>query len=144
MKRVRLLGVLVIAVHWVTAVWHLVLLTKIFPNDGTDWLPVPIALVSAVHLGLSIVWWTASIRVAGWVMLVVLGAALGAGTYEHFLGPGQNTIFRIPRTDWTPAFLATVFVLLVFEILGCCIGVRLARSKPGDKNESATLTRVAT
>lgn len=144
MKSWRLFGLLIIAAHWAAAVWHFVLLAKIFPTapKGTDWLPI--VFVSAVHLGLSVLWWTVSIRLAGWVLLVLLSAAMGAGVYEHFLGPGPNTIFRVPSTNWTAAFRASVFVLLVLEILGCWLGFRSVRSKATDKEGSANLPHATT
>ena len=144
MKSWRLFGLLIIAAHWAGAVWHLVLLAKIFPtpDSGTNWLPIVFA--SAAHLGLSIVWWTVSIRIVGWVLLVLLSTALGAGVYEHFLGPGPNTIFRVPHTNWTADFRASVFVLLVLEILGCWLGLRSVRSKARDKNGSGALPQATT
>lgn len=144
MKSWRLFGLLIIAAHCVAAVWHLVLLARIFPtpDNGTTWLPI--VFVSAAHLGLSVVWWTVSIRLAGWVLLVLLSTALGAGVYEHFLSPGPNTIFRVPPTNWTAAFRASVFVLLVLEILGCWLGLRSVRSKARDKNGSGALPQATT
>jgi hypothetical protein len=53
------------------------------------------------------------------ILCVFLLVALGSGIYEHFLGPGLNNVFRVASGDWTAAFRASVFLLVVVEILGC-------------------------
>ena len=52
----RSLGLLLIAVHCIVAVWHLLLAAKVARSFATSHIWLPVALVTAVHLGVSVVW----------------------------------------------------------------------------------------
>ena len=129
MKKLRQLGLLVIAAHWLVGVWHLLLVAKILPSPDHTGYWFAIGLSTLLHFGVSVAWWKLIDGPAGLVLCVFLFAVLGAGIYEHFLGPGLNTIFRIPPSEWTSAFRASVYALVVFEILGCWLGIRRLKGR---------------
>jgi len=129
MKKFRRLGLLVIAVHWLVGVWHLLLVARILPSPDHKEYWFAIGLSTLLHFGVSVAWWKLSDRLAGLVLCLFLVAALGSGVYEHFVGPGPNNIFRVPPSDWTSAFRTSVFALVVFELLGGWLGIRLLRRK---------------
>jgi len=129
MKKLRRLGLLIIGAHWLVGVWHLWLVAKILPGPDNKMYWFAITMSTLMHFGVSIAWWRLSDKVAGLILCVFLVAVLGAGIYEHFLGPGLNNIFRVPLTEWTSAFRASVYSLVVFEILGCWLGIRLMKGR---------------
>jgi hypothetical protein len=57
------------------------------------------------------------------VSIILFLAALSADLYEHFLHASGNNVFMVAPGDWTAWFNASVFILLVLEILGCSLGV---------------------
>lgn len=125
MKKLRILGLAVLAAHLIVAVWHLFLVAKILPapENNVSWFAI--CLITLGHLGVSVAWLKLSDRFAGLVLCIFLVAALGAGIYEHFLGPGLNNIFRVAPGDWTALFRASVIALVILEALGCWVGVRV-------------------
>lgn len=129
MKRFRLVGFLIIAAHWLAAVWHLFIVARIPPvaDNKVSWLAV--GLVTLFHFVISVAWWKLSDRFAGSVLLVFFVVVTGAGTYEHFLGPGPNNIFRLAPGDWTVAFQMSVFLLVSFEILGLWLAIRFLKGR---------------
>jgi hypothetical protein len=61
---------------------------------------------------------------------------LSADLYEHFLHATPNNVFIASPGDWAAWFDASVFVLLILEILGCSLGILLL---PGStKNNKST------
>jgi len=105
-------------------VWHLFIVAKIPPaaSNNVNWLAV--GLVTLFHFVVTVAWWKLSDRFASWVLFVFFVVVMGAGMYEHFLGPGTNNIFRVAPGSWTAAFQISVFLLVFFEILGCWLGIR--------------------
>jgi hypothetical protein len=138
MTKARKLALLVVAAHWIVAIWHLFLAAKILPapNNHVSWLAI--TLITSGHVGVSILLWTLSDKVAGFVSVIFFLAALSADLYEHFLHASQNNIFMVARGDWTALFNASVFILLALEIVGCSLGTvvlggrrRNSKSTPG-------------
>lgn len=122
MKR---LLILVVAAHWIVAVWHLFLAAKVLPapNNNVSWLAI--SLITFGHLAVSIALWKLSDKLTGLVSLIFFLAALGADLYEHFLHASANNVFMVARGDWTARFDASVFALLALEIVGSLLGILL-------------------
>jgi hypothetical protein len=138
MTKARTLALLVVAAHWIVAVWHLFLAAKILPapNNHVSWLAI--ILITSGHAVVSILLWKLSDKVAGFVPMIFFLAALSADLYEHFLHASQNNVFMVARGDWTAIFDLSVVVLLVLEIVGCLLGTivlgggrRHSKSTPG-------------
>lgn len=125
MTKVCKLTLLVLFAHWVVAVLHLFLAAKVLPtpNNSVSWLAI--TLITLGHLGVSIVLWKLSDRLAGLVSLIFFLAALSADLYEHFLHASANNVFMVGPGNWTAGFDASVLILLVLEILGCLLGILL-------------------
>ena len=125
MTRRRILTLLVVVAHWMTAVWHLFLAARVLPapNNNANWLAI--TLITFGHLVVSIALWQISNKFAGLVSLIFFLAALGADLYEHFLHASANNVFMVAPGDWTAWFDASVLVLLAFEIVGCLLGILL-------------------
>ncbi len=125
MKALRLYALLIIAVHWIVAAWHLFLVAKILPapENNVNW--VAIGILTLLHFVALIACWKLCDRFTGLVLGVFFVLALGAGLYEHFLDSGLNNIVRVRPSDWVTAFRASVFLLVVIEMLGCWLGIRL-------------------
>jgi hypothetical protein len=137
MKKLRIYSLLIIAAHWVVGVWHLLLVAKILPAPENNVSWIAISLFTLLHCGVAVACWKLSDRLSGLILCVFLVVALGSGIYEHFLAPGLNNIFRVPPSDWTAAFRASVFLLVVVEILGCWFGIRLSRGNRETKIKAA-------
>ena len=127
MAKPRTLSLLVIVAHWIVAVCHLFFAAKILPapNNHVSWLAI--ALITSGHLGVSIALWKLSDKPAGLLSLIFFLAALGADLYEHFLHASANNVFTVGLGGWTTWFDASVFVLIVLEILGLLLGILLFR-----------------
>jgi hypothetical protein len=122
MTKARTLALLVVAAHWIVAIWHLFLAAKILPapNNHVSWLAI--ILITSGHVGVSILLWKLSDKVAGFVSVIFFLAAMSADLYEHFLHASQNNVFMLARGDWTAIFSVSVFILLALEIVGCLLG----------------------
>lgn len=125
MTKPRMLALLVVIAHWVVAVLHLFLAAEVLPapNNTISWMAV--TLITLGHLGVSILLWKLSERLAGFISLIFFLAALSADLYEHFLHASANNVFTVAPGDWTAWFDASVFILLALEILGCSLGILL-------------------
>ncbi len=122
MTKARTLALLVVAAHWIVAVWHLFLAAKVLPapNNHVSWLAV--MLITSGHAVVSILVWKLSNIVAGLASVVFFLAAMSADLYEHFLHASQNNVFMVAPSDWTAIFNLSVFILLALEIAGCLLG----------------------
>ncbi len=122
MTKARTLALLIVAAHWIVAVWHLFLAAKVLPapNNHVSWLAI--ILISSGHFAVSILLWKLSDKVGGFVSVVFFLAAMSADLYEHFLHASQNNVFMVARGDWTAVFNVSVFILLALEVAGCSLG----------------------
>jgi len=66
-------------------------------------------------------------KIAGWLLLVSLGVGLLIGTYEHFLSPSPDNVFRLAQGGGALQFRITAVLLMILEGLGCWIGVKTLR-----------------
>jgi hypothetical protein len=138
MTKARPLALLVVAAHWIVAIWHLFLAANVLPapNNHVSWLAV--VLITSGHAVVSLLLWKLSDKVAGFVSVLFFLAAMSADLYEHFLHASQNNVFMVARGDWTVIFDLSVFILLALEIVGCLLGTmalgggaRNSKSNPG-------------
>jgi hypothetical protein len=122
MTKARTLALLVVAAHWIVAIWHLFLAARILPapNNHVSWLAI--TLITSGHAVVSILLWKLSDKVAGFVSVIFFLAAMGADLYEHFLHASQNNVFMLARGNLTAIFSVSVFFLLALEIAGCLLG----------------------
>jgi hypothetical protein len=136
MTKARTIALLVVAAHCIVAIWHLFLAAKILPapNNHVSWLAI--TLITSGHVGVSIVLWRLSEKVAGFVSVIFFLAAMSADLYEHFLHASENNIFIVARGDWTAMFDVSVFILLALEIAGCLLGIIVLGGKT--KNNKST------
>lgn len=139
MKKLRTLTLLIVIAHWIAAVWHLFLAAKVLPapNNNVSWRAI--TLITFGHLAVSIALWKLSDKLSRLVPLIFFLAALGADLYEHFLHASANNVFMVASGDWTSGFEASVFALLVLEILGCFLGILLLGVKKRSNTKSQEL-----
>jgi hypothetical protein len=130
MTKPRTLALLVVAAHWIVAIWHLFLAARILPApDGhVSWLAI--VLITSGHLCVSIALCKLSDKLAGWVSLIFFLCALSADLYEHFLHSSANNIFMVATGNSTAWFDASVVGLLAIEILACSLGTLLVAGWP--------------
>jgi hypothetical protein len=135
MTKTRILALLVVIAHWVVAVLHLFLAAGVLPapNNKISWMAI--TLLTLGHLGVSIVVWKLSARLAGFISLIFFLAAFGADLYEHFLHASANNIFTVAVGGWSAWFDASVFLLLALEILGCSLGILLLGRRTGNNRQ---------
>ena len=122
MAKARTLALLVVAAHWIVAIWHLFLAAKVLPAPNNHVSSLAIILITSGHAVVSILLWKLSDKVAGFVSLIFFLAAMSADLYEHFLHASQNNVFMVAPGDWTAVFNVSVFILLALEIVGCLLG----------------------
>ncbi len=125
MTQRRMLTLLIVVAHWMVAVGHLFLASKVLPapNNDVSWLAI--TMITLGHLAVSIALWKLSDKLAGWVSLIFFLAALSADLYEHFLHASANNVFMVASGDWTARFDASVYALLGLELAGCLFGILL-------------------
>ena len=123
MTKLRNIALLVVAAHWIVAIWHLFPAANILPapNNHVSW--VAIALMTLGHLCVSVLLWKLSDKLIGFVSLIFFAAAMTADLYEHFLHASANNVFMVVSGSWTAMFDVSVFLLLALEILGCSLGI---------------------
>jgi len=129
MTKARTPALLVVAAHWIVAIWHLFLAAKILPAPNNSVSPLAIILITSGHVVVSILLWKLSDKVAGFVSVIFFLAAMGADLYEHFLHASQNNVFMVAPGDWAAIFKASVFILLALEVLGCSLGTVVLRGR---------------
>lgn len=136
MTKTRTLALLVVAAHWIVAIWHLFLAAKVLPapNNHVSW--VAIVLITSGHAVVSILLWKLSDKVAGFVAVIFFLAAMSADLYEHFLHASQNNVFMLAGGDWTAIFSLSVFILLTLEILGCSLGTLMLSGRRSNNNST--------
>ncbi len=122
MTKARTLALLVVAAHWMVAIWHLFLAARILPAPNNHVSGLAIVLITSGHVVVSILFWKLSDKVAGFVSVIFFLAAMSADLYEHFLHASQNNVFMVAPGDWTGMFNVSVFILLALEIVGCLLG----------------------
>ena len=122
MAKARTLALLVVAAHWIVAIWHLFLAAKVLPAPNNHVSGLAIISITSGHAVVSFLLWKLSDKVAGFVSLIFFLAAMSADLYEHFLHASQNNIFMVARGDWTAIFNLSIFILLALEIVGCLLG----------------------
>ncbi len=139
MTKARTLALLVVAAHWIVAIWHLFLAARILPapNNHVGWLAI--VLITSGHAVVSILLWKLSDKVAGFVSVIFFLAAMGADLYEHFLHASQNNVFMLARGNWTAIFSVSVFFLLALEIAGCLLGTLMLGGRTGNNKSTPGL-----
>lgn len=132
MRNLRTLAVLTVIAHWIVAIVHLFFAAQVIPGPNNNVSGLAIILLTAGHLVVSIAIWKLSEKLSGLVSLLFFLAAMSADLYEHFLNHAPNNVLMVAPGSWTPWFDASVFALLVLEILGCLLGILLlgGRSHP--------------
>ncbi|HKW87650.1 MAG TPA: hypothetical protein VJN21_02730 [Candidatus Acidoferrales bacterium] len=131
MKRLHSFMLVLIVVNWILVLGHLILVEKMLPGPEfkVSWAGVAtITFINLIVLIVATALWRLSDKWAGGVLALFWTAALIAGVYEHFLQLAPNNVFRAPSGDWTGLFDASVFALLVVEVAGLWLAVRLLGS----------------
>jgi hypothetical protein len=124
MTKLRRLALLVVAAHWMVAIWHLFMAAKVVPAPNNSVSGLGITFITLGHLLMCIVLWRLRDRLSGLILLLFFLAAGTADTYEHFVHAAPNNVFRVSG-NWTVPFDVSVFGLLALEILGCLLGIVL-------------------
>jgi hypothetical protein len=95
--------------HFVTVIWHLLLLVKVQPSTPRFFPPLlilfnlfPVAGLVAFAKGFR--------KLAGSMIILPLAIALVIGTYAHFLSPGTDNILRMPSGDLRLSFQISAVV----------------------------------
>lgn len=123
-RKLLILGGAVTTAHFLLTLWHLFLLVKTQP-DTPKFLPPILILVNLLPVTGVAVFAKGFPTIAAAMIAVPLGVALAVGGYSHFLSPGSDNIFHMPYGTLTLTFQASAILLLLLEILGCWIGIRM-------------------
>ena len=81
MAKARTLALLVVAAHWIVAIWHLFLAAKVLPAPNNHVSGLAIISITSGHAVVSILLWKLSDKVAGFVSLILFLAAMSADLY---------------------------------------------------------------
>ncbi|HJS98081.1 MAG TPA: hypothetical protein VJ756_03250 [Terriglobales bacterium] len=128
MNKYRISGIVVIAAHWVTAMWHLSVAAKVLPGPTNGVNLLAVALITLLHLGVAGAWWKLRDKLAGGILSAFFIVALVFGIYEHFIHPGGNNIFMVSASEWKTTFEVSVGLLMALEVLGVGTGIRFLKS----------------
>jgi hypothetical protein len=139
MTQARTLALLVVAAHWMVAIWHLFVAAQVLPAPNNHVSSLAIILITSAHLVVSILLWKMSDKVGGFVAVIFFLAAMSADLYEHFLHASQNNIFVLARGDWTVIFNVSAFILLALEIVGCSLGTMVLGGRRRNNNSTPGL-----
>ena len=123
MKTPRTFALLVVIAHWILAVAHLFIAAIALPGPNSTVSGLAIILISAGHVCVAAGLWTLRDRPAGAVLAVFFLAALSADLYEHFGHSSANNIVLATGAGWAGWFDASVFGLVVLELLACSLGI---------------------
>jgi hypothetical protein len=119
------LAALVIIAHALAFIWHLFVVSKIPPGlPSQQILFVAIAGNGTPVIGLIFLLRRAD-RLAAVLILVPMAFVFVIGAREHFLNFGPSSVFAVSDPRWAWSFRASAVFLIILEILGCWIGVRL-------------------
>ncbi len=77
-------GTAILLSHFAVVIWHLLLLVKVQPSTPTLALLLLI-VVNIIPLIALVAFGRGRRRLAGWMVIIPLGAALLIGSYAHFL-----------------------------------------------------------
>jgi hypothetical protein len=125
MRRLALCGSAVIVAHIGAVGWHLLVVSHIHPGVTLAKVKLFTGLINVLPIAALITLWTRFSRFAALLMLIALGVGLAIGGYEHFLSAGTDSVFRMAPGVWTKKFRASATLLLMLEIAGCWIAVRI-------------------
>src|SRR6266403_1630089 len=128
MNRLPFYGTIVVLGHCAVVVWHLLVLARLHSSLSNSQILLVASLVNVIPFTAAILLWTRFRKIAGWLLLVSLGIGLLIGTYEHFLSPSPDNVFRMTAGEWVLQFRITAVHLVAIEALGCWIGVKVSTS----------------
>jgi hypothetical protein len=129
MNRLPLYGTVIVLGHCGVVVWHLLMLARLHSMLSSSQILLIASLVNLIPFTAVILLWTQFRKIAGWLLLVSLGIGLLIGTYEHFLSPSPDNVFRLAQGGWALQFRITAVLLVLIEALGCWIGVKASREE---------------
>jgi hypothetical protein len=109
MTQARTLALLVVAAHWMVAIWHLFVAAQVLPAPNNHVSSLAIILITSAHLVVSILLWKMSDKVV-----------LAGG-------------------DWTVIFNVSVSILLALEIVGCSLGTMVLGGRRRNNNSTPGL-----
>jgi len=117
-------GALIVVAHFIVALWHLFLVVKTQPGFPT-FAPPLLILVNLLPVMGAVVLAKRLPKLAGILIAIPLGIALVIGLYAHFLNPGTDNVFRMPRGKLTLPFQISAAQLVVLEAAGVWFGLVL-------------------
>jgi hypothetical protein len=106
--------------------WHLYLLGKLHPDMTGTQLVLFGGAINLLPLTAAALSWSRFRRLAGWLLAIFFGAVAVIGGYEHFVRPGPDNFLEMAAGAWTASFRVSAVLLVIVDILGCWIGVRMA------------------
>lgn len=136
MTKLRVLASLVVALHWMVAIWHLFMAAKVVPAPTNSVSGPGVTFITLGHVLMCIVLWKLRDKLSGLILLLFFLAAGAADTYEHFIHAAANNVFMVAPGSWTTWFDVSVFGLLGLEILGCLFAILLLARKRGNNSQS--------
>jgi hypothetical protein len=129
MNRLPLYGTVIVIGNCGVIVWHLLILARLHSMFTNGQILLIASLVNLIPFTAVILLWTRFRKIAGWLLLFSLGIGLLIGTYEHFLSFSPDNAFRMVQGEWALQFRITAVLLVNFEGMGCCIGVKALKGK---------------
>ncbi len=123
--------------RWLTAVVLCHLLVSIahgaahaqahVPLSRAATLFVIIVIVAGPLVGLGLMWLAEPV-VASWLIASTLAGSLVFGFVNHFVFASPDHVGHVAR-EWRPLFAATAVLLVLTEVLGSGLAIRLARER---------------
>ena len=130
-RTLLLWGAAIAVAHLLAVGWHLVLLVRSHP-ETPRFLPPLLILMNLLPVAGVAFFAKGFGRLAGLIIVAPLATGLVAGGYAHFLSPGTDNIFHMPPGGLTEAFQASAVLLVLMEIFGGWIGIRMFLHASGD------------
>jgi hypothetical protein len=127
MRRLYMYATLVVLAHAAVVFWHLLTHTRIASPLEPNLAMVYAILVGLLPLNALLALWANYTKWGGWLLLLFFAMPLAIFGYEHFLNMGSRNVFHIAPLEAAPTFQVSAVLLVVFEVLGCWVGIQILR-----------------
>ncbi len=129
MRRLYVYATLIVLAHAAVVFWHLLTHTHIDSPLVYDLAMVYAALVGFLPINALMLMWANFPKAGAWLPFSFLIMPLAIFGREHFLHLSPENIFQIAPGEWTSRFRVSAVLLLVHELLGSWVSLRILRQR---------------